>query len=237
MVLGGPSTSPGPLSIKEGGAGGGLQEFQMIEATLQEFGSLEDADVEMTDAHEQGEGKAGSSMSVKSVGYGMHGDTPESGHVRHDRWNAINSVSGLAQSVEGVPTTNGYQQSVRTPSTTSPAATAPIYRSQYGNATTSPLISPPFAQGQLPLYPPHQHAGQALQASASLQMQMQAPPQPPMTAEQTDAWLIGLDTPFGGDDLTAFVEGKDWQSWALEAQRPFGVGGWLSDIWTGNMMP
>ena len=39
------------LSLREGGSGGGLDEFKLLERTLQEFGNLEDQDVDMTDAH------------------------------------------------------------------------------------------------------------------------------------------------------------------------------------------
>src|ERR1700753_3047841 len=37
------------LSLREGGVGGGLEEFRLIEKTIREFGSIEDEDADMMD--------------------------------------------------------------------------------------------------------------------------------------------------------------------------------------------
>ncbi|KAK7624538.1 fungal-specific transcription factor domain-containing protein [Phyllosticta citricarpa] len=81
-----------------------------------------------------------------------------------------------------------------------------------------------------------------------------APPPPPQRQQQRqyDAWLDGLETSFGGDDLAAFVAGTSWESWASggvasssagighnggHSSSPFvpvvEQGGWLSAIWSG----
>jgi hypothetical protein len=243
-VLGGPSAPPGPLSIREGGIGGGLEEFKMIEATLKEFGTLEDHDVEMTDAHEPEPSKAESSADAASIGVkseSQHGQERfhDSGPVRHDQWNAINSGPDISQHSEPTPATNGSYYGVPTPGATSPGTTGPIYRPSYsGSSQASPVVSPAFGQHQIPQYLPPQASAPKMQVSVSLQHQMQAPPPPlppPMTAEQTEAWLQNLDTAFTGDDLSAFVEGKDWQTWVNEANKSPRSSGWLSTIWLGTL--
>lgn len=243
-VLGGPSAPPGPLSIREGGIGGGLEEFKMIEATLKEFGSLDDQDVEMTDAHEPELGRAESSLDAASTGvkseiqYGQE-KANELGTIRYDQWNAINSGAGLSQHTESVPTTNGSYHGIRTPSAASPSAATPVYRRAPGSGEhTSPMPSPAVRQHQLPPFPPHQTVVPAMQASATLQHQMQAAPpllSPPMTAEQTEAWLRNLDTAFTGDDLSAFVDGRDWQTWVNEMNTTVQAGSWLNTVWSNPL--
>jgi hypothetical protein len=241
-VLAGPSAPPGPLSIREGGIGGGLEEFKMIEATLKEFETLEDHDVEMIDVHEPEASKAGSSADAASIGIGVKSEIhhaqerqQDSGPVRYDQWNAINSGPGANQHSEAVSTTNGSYYDISTPGTTSPVASASIYRPSYsGSNQASPMALPAFGQ-KLPLYPPQQATGSSIQVSVSVQNQMQAPPPPlppPMTAEETDAWLRSLDTAFTGDDLSAFVEGTDWRTWVMDRSISQPIS-WLSTIWTG----
>jgi hypothetical protein len=236
-VLGGPSAPPGPLSIREGGIGGALEDFKMIEAILKEFGGPSDHDVEMTDAHEQETSKAGSSTDAASIGVKneiQHGR--DGAPARYDQWNAINSGAGAGQYNEVLPASNGSYHGVLTPGTTSPSTTAPVYRPSSGQA--SPMVSPAFGQHQLPSYPPQPTTGPALQASVSLQQQMQAPPPPlpaPMTAEQTEVWLRSLNTAFTGDDLSAFVEGRDWQTWVNEPYMSSRTDSWLRTIWTGPL--
>jgi hypothetical protein len=217
------------LSLREGGLGGGLEEYKMIEMTLKEFGSLEDDDMEMTDAPEVAESSV-TSTAMKSEGYTLQERSPDSASLRPDRWNAINNAGTGVQTME--PTTNGmHSVPVTSSSATSPSGTyAHSGHPQFPPSTgTSPLVSPgAFGPGQFPPSPPTQQA-------PSTQPQHHQPPPPlplpPMTTEQTETWLQSLETSFGGDDVTAFVEGKDWPDWA--AIGPLGVGGWLNTVWTG----
>jgi len=201
--------------------------------------------LEMADAPDMGEGAhAGSSAAstaVKSDGYGLQERTPESGPVRQDRWNAINSMGVVQQPIEATAATNGTNAAYFTTPITgaSGAMTAANAMQQHPMSTstgTSPLISPPgFGQGHFPPHLPQQPSAPAVKASVSLQQQVQSshPPTPLMTAEQTESWLNSIDTRFSADDVTAFVEGKDWQDWAAGATGSPGNGGWLSTIWAG----
>jgi hypothetical protein len=219
------------LSLREGGTGGGLEEYKLIEMTLKEFGSLEDDDIEMADAEEVG-GSSVASTAVKSEGHTLQDRSPDGGTVRPDRWNAINNVGTGAQVPESA--TNGtHSVPLATSSTISPTgAYARAGHQQLPQSTgTSPLVSPvAYGQSQFPPYPPTQIARHTQHASTASQQHNQAP-LPPMTVEQTESWLQNLETCFGGDDVTAFVEGKDWQDWTT--MGPLGVGGWLNTIWTG----
>jgi hypothetical protein len=235
-----------PVNFRDGNPGGGLVESKMIEMALKEFGSLEDEDMEMTDAPDHGEsGQAGSSdaasTGVKSDGYGLQERTPESGPVRQDRWNAINSFGPGPQAMDtsapnGAPA--GYYSTPMSgvSSATTPTAGQAYHHQRVGSNVASPLLSPPttFGPGQFPPHPPQQTSESTLQAHMSLQQQMHAQPAPApsLSPEQAEDWLNSIDTRFTADDVTAFVEGKDWQEWANGAAGPLGVGGWLSKLWT-----
>ncbi|KIV98897.1 uncharacterized protein PV09_09343 [Verruconis gallopava] len=242
-VLGGPSTAPGPLSIREGGVGGGLEEFRMIEATLRELGTSDDHDVEMTDAHDPEASKADSSVDAASVGVKSEHQLGSDKHVekssvRTDQWNAINASSGPIQAGNAQPTSEGSHHGAQSSTTTSPATTTAPYRPSYnGSSQTASVVSPGYSKHQIPPYQAKPAVtGPAIQASVTLQNQIQAPalpPPPTMTAEQTDAWLRSLDTAFAGDDLTAFVEGLDLRPWAEEAGKSLRSGSWLTTVWTG----
>jgi hypothetical protein len=233
--------------LQDGGAGGGLEEFKMIEMALKEFGSLEDEDLEMSDAPDFGEsGQAGSSdaasTGMKSESYGIQDRTPESGTVRQDRWNAINSLGTVPQTVMDANASNGAPVGYySTPMTGMPGVATSVanqanHHQRAGANVASLLASPPttFGTGQFPPHPPQQTSEAAVQAHMSLQQQMQAPPAPApaLSPEQARNWFDSLDTRFSADDVTAFVEGKDWQEWANGAAGPLGVGGWLSKLWT-----
>jgi hypothetical protein len=235
----------GQLSLREGGHGGGLEEFKMIELTLKEFGSLEDHDVEMADAPDVADSVI---SAVKTDAYNpQERSPPEGGAVRQDQWNAINNVSASGPPTDSTITNGTHaaysSNQLGTPSTSTSPTASNGPRGQHhlatSNSTTSPVSpGPPYGQSHFTPYNPTQPA-QTQQASMNLQQQLHPPPAPPpppppMTAEQTESWLQGLETGFGGEDVTAFVEGKDWQDWASGMTGPLGVGGWLSTVWADS---
>lgn len=236
-----------PANLRESVSGGAVEESKMIENALKEFSTLEDEDQEMTDAHDLGESAhAGSSdaasTGVKSEGYGRQERTPESGPVRQDRWNAINSFGPGPQAAPEPNISNGAQAGYY-PTPMSGMANAPPssthhanYHQRVGTNLASPPLNSPksFGAGQFPPHPPQQASEPTMQAHINLQSQMHAPPTPgpTLSAEQATEWLNSIDTRFTADDVTAFVEGKDWQEWATGAAGPIGVGGWLSKLWT-----
>jgi len=109
------------LSIREGGIGGGLDEFKLLERTLKEFGTLEDQDPPLVDASHQTGPRAldavyddsGSGTTVKSEEHDR-GPPPSSEPTRRESgmWSAINAPPGTSASNSGhqesaPPTTNG----------------------------------------------------------------------------------------------------------------------------------
>ena len=101
----GSALSTRKMSLREGGEGGGLDEFKLLERTLKEFGNLEDADVDIA-AEEVKEGLEGiyegssTGTTVKSeevaelrashvVSVGA--EQVEQGRQESAPWNAINS--------------------------------------------------------------------------------------------------------------------------------------------------
>lgn len=103
------------LSLREGGLGGGLDEFRLLERTLHDFGNLEDQDTEMTDAGQRpnsrpfdavyDDNQSHSGTTVKSDEAenraGASASRSESGP-----WNAINAVPTSADSRNGSVSTS-----------------------------------------------------------------------------------------------------------------------------------
>ena len=94
------------LSLREGGTGGGLDEFKLLERTLKEFGNLEDQDVDMEDAGQVQNSQplaavyddSNSGSTVKSEEAGDRARAPsEPGRSEGGPWNAINAVPGASR--------------------------------------------------------------------------------------------------------------------------------------------
>ncbi|CAK3993967.1 serine threonine kinase fungal-specific transcription factor [Lecanosticta acicola] len=96
------------LSLREGGLGGGLDEFKLFERTLSDFGNLEDQDVEMTDARPDSRpldavyDDSSAGTTVKSEEPGDRGERPhastEQTKSEGGAWSAINAVPGAPAS-------------------------------------------------------------------------------------------------------------------------------------------
>ncbi|KAI7678818.1 hypothetical protein KC353_g22373, partial [Hortaea werneckii] len=96
------------LSLREGGEGGGLEEWKILERTLTHFGSLDDQDIEMADAGSGSGSKAAAEVfhddssvgtaDVKSEDREQHATSREQQKAEGGPWNAINSAPGAESS-------------------------------------------------------------------------------------------------------------------------------------------
>lgn len=243
------------LSLREGGAGGGLEEYKLFEKVLKEFGSLEDEDYDMVDATSEGTARLGhdldehseaGSAAIKSEGMEMVEGTPDSHLVGHsqERWNAINSGVTTTSQGADAPTSNGrmqqphsYHQPVASPTQSTPMS-HPDFRLPFGSPTMS-------NQPNLHVlsYPPNA-AESAQRASLNLQHTIHHQPGVDVAQQQAqtaaaqqqakwvtkDAFLNSLQTHLGGDDLAAFVAGDSWPEWVTMQTKEQGFS-WLSEVW------
>ncbi|KAL1382358.1 fungal-specific transcription factor domain-containing protein [Phyllosticta capitalensis] len=157
------------------------------------------------------------------------------------------------------PPATGQSPIISPPASSSASTGAPP---PYERPSTSTGGFTPIQQLTQPYPTPNQ---QQLPSATSLSPQQRfvpppvwgspsAPPPPSQRQQQRqhDAWLDGLETCFGGDDLAAFVAGTSWESWAsggvasssagngnasAHASNSFvpvvEQGGWLSAVWSG----
>ena len=149
-------------SLREGGSGGGLEEYKLLEKILKEFGSLEDEDQDMLDADSDGVARLGhgldetsesGSAAIKSETMDLAEGTPESASIRQERWNAINSVAAAARA-DGGGMSNGQMHNHYQPHLASPTQTTSIiphseFRAPYGSPQTSNQVNP-HAQSAYP---------------------------------------------------------------------------------------
>ena len=142
------------LSLREGGLGGGLDEFKLFERTLLDFGNLEDQDVEMSDDRPDSSRPLDAVYDDSSAGTTVKSEEPgergERAHATTEReppkaeggaWSAINTVPGAPVS---------RQPSISTPSS-----------GQFRSYESYPpgQHPPPPAQPQGP-QPPHSYSHQ-----------------------------------------------------------------------------
>lgn len=110
------------FSLREGGIGGGLDEFKLIERTLKDFGNLENHDLEMTDVGHRPpaapydaiyDDNSASGTTVKSEDGDRQPPPPSSEPRQADsgHWNAINAAPGSVapngRANNPAPPTNG----------------------------------------------------------------------------------------------------------------------------------
>ncbi|EME78957.1 serine threonine kinase fungal-specific transcription factor [Pseudocercospora fijiensis CIRAD86] len=244
------------LSLREGGLGGGLDEYKLLERTLIDFGNLEDQDVEMTDANRNDPNKpldavyddSSPGTTVKSE---EHGDRLPAATSEPQQkadggaWSAINAgpgapaapssrhpststpSSGQFRSYDSYP----HQQHSQPPQAAIPSSQAPpqpgSYQHQIGGFRPSYSDRPSPSAG-----PPPSLTSPASQ-SATGTTPSQAHPSPPYD-RHAPAYGACIDTRLGGDDVAAFVDGGELAEWAnMAASQGFG-GGWLSAVWQGG---
>jgi hypothetical protein len=140
------------LSLREGGTGGGLDEFKLLERTLNDFGNLEDQDVEMTDVGRPGsrpldtiyDDSSAAGTTVKSEEAGERTTSAsEAAKTEGGAWSAIN--------------TGGHAASDSRTSMTPMSAQFRSYDSysQQSQAHPLPSLPPPAQPGSS-----HQHSSQ-----------------------------------------------------------------------------
>ena len=214
------------------------EEYKAFDLTFGKVGVLlESEDQEMPDAPLESPRDEGSVASLR-----VQGQSPE-GSARSDRWNAINAsgTAGPADAVAANESSTGYHSSQLSPSVT--ASTGRIQSPNAGqqaaesSATSPGMALPSFGSAQLPSLPswlgkvPPQASQPQSPAPALKHSQT---PAVSWTTEQAEAWLMGLETVFGGDDVVAFVEGRDLTDLAGLSSGPHRTGGWLRLIWTAS---
>lgn len=115
---GGSPESSRQLTLREGGGGGGLDEYKLLERILKEFGNLDDEDIEMTDVQHTNktleaiyDDNSISGTTVKSE----EGDRHHEQSRQDGPWNAINAAPGAGrQTPTSAPTSNGAWRSYET---------------------------------------------------------------------------------------------------------------------------
>ncbi|KAB2574991.1 hypothetical protein BFW01_g12016 [Lasiodiplodia theobromae] len=241
------SLSPGAeslrsLTLREGGPGGGLEEYKLLEKSLREFGSLwdEGEDLEMLDAGDE-ERRPDTSSSIPPGEAMDTSNAPDA--IRQERWNAINTVAAAASQQNAANGATTYGPGRIPISNPSPEQQKPPQLPGH-----SPILSPPGSasaasntpydrpSGFTPIqHQQHPHANPADSYGTHQPSYTSASSFSPASQE---AWLDSLDTRFGGDDIAAFVAGTNWEDWAAMAQPgEQGVSGWLSAVWMGAPGP
>jgi hypothetical protein len=143
--------------------------------------------------------------------------------VARDTWAAVNTQQPQQDS-NGL----GYHQGQSSP----------------GGRSNYPPISPqapsqPYTPSSLPQFPytspypqqPKSPSG-AVHPPDTPQEAIPAPraPSQPWTQEQVESWLNSLETVFGANDVIAFAEAIDWNSFGAPGSP---IKGWLRLAWTG----
>ncbi|KAK0918988.1 hypothetical protein LTR91_020779 [Friedmanniomyces endolithicus] len=149
------SLSNRPLSLREGGLGGGLDEWKILERTIRDFGNLEDQDTEMTEAVLRPCSRSADALyddssagtTVKSEDRDARAVSSEHPKADGGPWNAINAAPRASAS---------RPASVSTPSSAQ-FRTYDSYPTQYQTAPHQPH------QQQLP--PPQPNSYPALFSS------------------------------------------------------------------------
>ncbi|KKY16278.1 putative c6 transcription factor [Diplodia seriata] len=241
------SLSPGAeslrnLTLREGGAGGGLEEYKLLEKSLREFGSLwdENEDLDMLDAGDE-ERRPDTSSSMPSGEPMDTSNAPDA--IRQERWNAINTVAAAASQQNAANGATTYGPGRIPISNPSPEQSKPPQLPGH-----SPILSPPGSASAASNTPYDRPSGftpiQHQQHPHSNPADPYGTHQPAYTSASSfsptsqEAWLDNLDTRFGGDDIAAFIAGTNWEDWAAMAQPgEQGVSGWLSAVWMGAPGP
>lgn len=106
------------LSLREGGTGGGLDEYKLLERTLKDFGNLEDQDVDMVDADDRlnsrpldavyDDSKSGTTVKSEEAEQ-RRGPEAEQARPEAGPWNAINATPGAQSRPEDVITQHSAQ--------------------------------------------------------------------------------------------------------------------------------
>jgi len=181
------SVSARHLSLREGGIGGGLEEFKLFERALKDFGSLEEQDAEMTDAGPPSGSRSsadlddGSSVDSTTKSEDQDQKTAPAEQTRvEDRglWNAINAGPGRPASQRAsLSAPSGQFRSFDSYPPAQPPSLPPLqhqtpdYQLQIHNFRPAHILDTPSTAGA----PPSLTSPASLTASSSSQAQ---PPSP-----------------------------------------------------------
>ncbi|KAA8649904.1 hypothetical protein EYZ11_001164 [Aspergillus tanneri] len=277
----------GVRPVREGGAGGGLEEFKLIEKLFLDFGAIED---QLPDGAADEDGAAvasdratnlsdAGSNAVRSE-TGDAGEPPMDGAGgRRESWVPINSPGMQLPGPDGerrpsLPLPPGRTLQSQSPfslpslqhhadggiyNNSSPTLPSIGQTGSYPPATTggpasSQYVPPPPSNRLQPInswltsrpQPPPGPYSQSLppiSATASHNLPLLPPPgavghpgaSPPVTVDgMENVSTNGLwSTSLGGDDVLAFLEGCEYEQWAMMMPSEVGIpAGWLSTVWT-----
>ena len=273
------------LTLREGGVGGGLREYKLLEKTLKEFGTIEDEDVETVEG-----GRDHQSHRMSMHNSKLDNLPPSTQRRSLDHWTAINDTANIEPGSDPSTLRGDTTLSDCSRLTVQPSQAQYPYPQRFPPSTSMPNHSPvwsrcqPTAQAHPPppISPsshtasmssihspsPHQHPPnsfplQSFQSPdpppfnriskpyASLPIHSTSTPTrttptssslplgPPQSDNATsEVWSKSLRTRLGGEDVAAFLDGRDWEEWfhAKDGEggsRGGGRGteGWLSEVW------
>jgi len=186
------------LSLREGGTGGGLDEFKLLEGILKDFGNLDDQDVDMTDAGQRpGSRSQGDAYDDSSAGMTVKSEEQEHRAVNGDQaraedrgpWNAINAgpVSSSGDRPPSVSASSGQFRSYESyPSQPQPTPQPQQPQQHYANQIQINNFRPAYSHGtpSVPGAPPSLTSPASHSASTSSQPR----PSPPFDRRPSQSY-------------------------------------------------
>jgi hypothetical protein len=243
--------------IREGGAGGGLEEFKLLEKLFLDFGSIDDRLPE-NNADDDGADRAtnvsdaGSNAVRSDPGVGETGESaPDGAGGRRESWVPINSP-GLPLPGPDAERRPSLPLPPRAMQSQSPYSLPSLQHHPdgplYGTSPNLPSLGPPPSNRLQPLNSwlsrqqgPYSQSLPPISQATSHGLPLLPPPgsvnhpaaSPPVTIDGFEGVSNAMwSTSLGGDDVVAFLEGCDYDQ--LSSMMPSEVGipaGWLSTVW------
>lgn len=250
------------LSLREGGPSGAVEAFQLLERTLKDVGNVEDEDLGNLAERDRKAAPHSRESSVVTEGRSRTNEEPparDNWTAINTIINAAQSTSNsnyqpkeltrISTDQSQSPFTNGTQHPIRTqypldnsPLNSNPTSTPTITATSPYRHQSAPYDLPvsyqTLAQAQPSLnhrsFAPSQTPSQPVLAPLQTQPNpTQATERPMLTAEEAEQWVNSLRTRLGGDDVAAFLDGRDWEQCSLGAYGHV-WDGWLSEVWVGS---
>jgi hypothetical protein len=248
------------LSLREGGRGGGLEEYKLLEKELKEFGTIEDDERHSTPtASERTESRAstsgpGMTPNIKTE-YTLGTErAPIGGFSSDGNWAAVNSTSNGGGEERGRrPSYSLYGQPQGPPNTAQDALQYQSYQSKGPTvnpptsmgATSSAGPSPSFAQTEIASMPApdagyHQGHQQSIYPS-TVQHTQRLLPSSESEAWAADAHLVGQARPdflaplgriiLGGSQVAGFSDGLPFDMWTADGDGSVNESPFMAALW------